>query len=83
LEDTIQNPNEAYEISKKYVENLANADEAAQKEVLARSIEFWKAERLGRSDAAAWENMRDLLLKMGLLKESLDVNEAFTNEFLP
>ena len=83
LADTIQNPNEAYEISKNYVENLANADEAVQKEVLARSIELWKTGQLGQSDATAWENMRDLLLKMGLLKESLDVNAAFTNEFLP
>ena len=83
LADTIRNPDEAYEISKKYVENLANADEAVQKEVLARSIEFWKADRLGESNQAAWENMRDVLLKMGLLKESLDVNAAFTNEFLP
>lgn len=83
IADAIQNPDEAYEISKKYVENLANADETVQKEVLARSIEIWKAERLGFSNATAWENMRDLLLKMGLLKESLDVNAAFTNEFLP
>ena len=83
LAGTIQNPDEAYEISKKYVENLASADEAVQKEVLARSIEFWKADRLGESNQTAWENMRDVLLKMGLLKESLDVNAAFTNEFLP
>ena len=83
IADTIQNPDEAYEISKKYVENLANADEAVQKEVLARSIEFWKAEQLGYSDTSAWENMLDVLLKMGLLTETLDVNEAFTNEFLP
>lgn len=83
IADAIANPNEAYEISKKYVENLANADETVQKEVLARSIEIWKADRLGYSDANAWENMRDVLLKMGLLKESLDVNAAFTNEFLP
>lgn len=80
---TIENPDEAYEISKAYVENLANADEAVQKEVLTRSIEFWKGDQLGRSDPTAWENMLDVLLKMGLLKESLNVNEAFTNEFLP
>lgn len=80
---TIANPDEAYELSKAHVENLAQADEAIQKEVLARSIEFWKAERLGYSNAAAWENMRDLLLKMGLLTAPLDVNAAFTNEFVP
>ncbi len=80
---TIQNPDEAFEISKKYVENLAAADAATQKEVLARSIELWKAERIGYSDAAAWDNMQSTLLKMGLLKAPLDVSEAFTNEFVP
>ena len=83
IADTIQNPDEAYEISKKYVENLANADEAVQKEVLARSIEFWKAEQLGYSDTSAWENMLDLLIQMELLKDTLNINAAFTNEFLP
>jgi len=81
--DTIANPDEAYEISKKYVENLAQADENIQKQVLARSIEFWKAERLGYSNPQAWANMHDLLLKMGLLTKPLDVNQAFTNEFVP
>ncbi len=81
--DTIQNPDEAFEISKKYVENLAAADAATQKEVLARSIELWKAERIGYSDAAAWDNMQSTLLKMGLLKAPLDVSKAFTNEFVP
>ncbi len=80
---TIANPDEAYEISKKYVENLAEADEAVQKEVLARSIEFWKAGRIGYSDPQAWQNMNDLLMQMGLLKGALDVNAAFTNDFLP
>lgn len=83
LAATIENPDEAYEISKKYVESLANADEAVQKEVLARSIEFWKAERIGHSDPQAWANMHELLLKMGLLTAPLDVNAAFTNEFVP
>lgn len=83
LADTIANPDEAYEISKKYVENLDQADPAIQKEVLRRSIELWKADRLGYSDPAAWQNMQDTLLKMGLLKEPLDLNKAFTNEFVP
>lgn len=83
LQDTIADPHEAYEISKKYVENLAEADESVQKEVLARSIELWKAERIGYSNVQAWENMHQLLLDMGLLTKPLDVNEAFTNEFVP
>ena len=83
LADAIANPNEAYEMSKVHVPNLADADEAVQKEVLTRSIDLWKAERLGLSDAQAWGNMQDTLLKMGLLREALDLEKAFTNDFVP
>jgi NitT/TauT family transport system substrate-binding protein len=83
LEHSIANPDEAYELSKPHVENLAQADEAVQKEVLARSIELWKAERIGFSDLQAWENMQETLLRMGLLSEPLDLGQAFTNEFVP
>lgn len=83
LRDTIANPDEAYEISKKYVENLSQADEAVQKQVLARSIEMWKADRLGYSTPDAWSNMNDLLVKMSLLSAPLDVSKAFTNDFVP
>lgn len=86
LADTIADPDEAYEISKNYVEALAQADadeEAVQREVLALSIEMWLADRLGFSQAEAWENMLEVLLSMELLTESLDLGAAFTNEFLP
>jgi NitT/TauT family transport system substrate-binding protein len=83
LADTIENPGEAFEISKKYVEGLGQTDEAVQREVLDVSIEFWGADRLGESDPAAWENMQQVLLDMGLLQEPLELSDAFTNEFLP
>lgn len=83
LQDTINNPQEAYQISKRYVENLAQADETVQKQILATSIELWKADRLGYSDPVAWQNMQDVLLSMGWLKTPLDLSTAFSNEFLP
>jgi NitT/TauT family transport system substrate-binding protein len=82
LADTIADPDEAYEICKKYVENLAEVDEVVQKEVLAASITFWQAETPGYSDPVAWENMQAVLLDMGLLTEPLDLSEAFTNDFI-
>lgn len=83
IEDTIANPNEAYEISTKFVDNLAEMDKDVQMQVLNTSIEFWKAEQTGYSAPQAWENMNDLLVKMELIPEPLDLSKAFTNEFIP
>lgn len=83
LAETIANPDEAYNISLKYVPDLAKADQAAQKEVLARSIGLWQTSHPGHIDPRAWQNMQDTLLKMGLLKQSLDITKAFTNRFIP
>ncbi|MBT3189511.1 MAG: ABC transporter substrate-binding protein [Anaerolineae bacterium] len=83
LEYTAAHPDEAYEISKKYVENLAEADEVVQKEILATSIEFWQIEELGYSDPQAWENMNEVLFEMGLIPEKIEIEKAYTNEFLP
>ena len=83
LTDTLANPEDAYELSKPHVENLAEADEVVQKEVLSRSIDLWQTERPGYSDIQAWQNMQDTLLKMGLLENDLELEKAFTNEFIP
>jgi len=83
ITDTIAHPDEAYEISKKFVENLTQADEVVKKKVMAASIELWKADTPGRSESQAWENMQTVLLNMGLLTQPMDLNKAYTNRFLP
>lgn len=83
IADTIANPDEAYEISMNFVENLKDQDKDVQMQVLLTSIEFWKADRIGFSDAQAWENMNDLLVKMELIPEPIDLDKAFTNQFVP
>jgi NitT/TauT family transport system substrate-binding protein len=82
IADTIANPDEAFEICLKYVEGLAQSDQAIQKQVLAASIEFWKAERLGYSDPQAWQNTQQVLLDMDFLTETMDLSKAFSNDFL-
>lgn len=84
--DAIANPDEAYTISAKYVETLANADPATvatQTQVLAASIQLWKADRLGLSDPEGWGNTQATLLDIGLLTTPLDLSQAYTNAFVP
>ena len=83
LADTIADPNEAFALSESHIPNFADLDASVQKQVLATSVEEWKADRLGYSDATAWENMQDILLEMGLIAEKMDLSKAYTNEFLP
>lgn len=83
IADTIENPDEAYEISKKYVENLADADEAVQRTVLEESIKLWHTQQDGFSEPTGWSNMQQVLLDMELLEDSIEINEAFTNDLLP
>jgi NitT/TauT family transport system substrate-binding protein len=82
LADTLADPDQAFEISKKYVENLDQADQEIQREVLEASIAFWKADQLGYTAPEAWENMQEILLDMGLLTQPLDLKQAYTNEFI-
>jgi NitT/TauT family transport system substrate-binding protein len=82
LTDVLADPDRAFEVSKKYVENLDQADQAIQREVLEASIAFWKAEQLGYIAPQAWENMQAILLDMGLLSQALDLKQAYTNEFI-
>jgi NitT/TauT family transport system substrate-binding protein len=82
IADTIADPDEAFQICLKYVEGMAQADQTIQKEVLTTSIQFWKAAQLGYSDPIAWQNTQQVLLDMGFLTSPLDLNKAFSNDFL-
>ena len=84
IQDTIADPNAAFEISKKYVPNLDQAeDPRTQMEVLNTSVGLWDAPVLGFSDPVAWENMQKVLMDMKIYATTLDVTKAFTNDFLP
>ena len=79
LTDTLADPDEAYEISKKFVDGLDDSRE----EVLMASLEMWQADTLGLSDPTSWETMQGVMLEMGFLAEPLpNLGAVYTNEFV-
>jgi NitT/TauT family transport system substrate-binding protein len=82
LRDAQTDPQEAFQISTKYVENLDQVADV-QQQVLDESIKLWTHDGSGFSDLTAWKNMQDLLLKMGLLSKPLELEQVFSNDFLP
>jgi len=79
---TLEHPDEAFEICKKYVGGLDQEQQEVQKAVLNASLEFWKTDRPGYSSPESWENMQRVLLEMGMLETPLDLNKSFTNQFV-
>jgi NitT/TauT family transport system substrate-binding protein len=82
LADTLADPHAAYDISRKFVENLV-AKDPVQFAVLNNSKELWKADRLGYSDPDAWKLTQDTLLAMGLIEKPIELEKVFTNDYLP
>lgn len=79
LRDTLADPDEAYEISKRYVEGLDDS----RKGVLEASLPIWEADVLGSTDPASWQQTQDLLIEMGLLNGPLpDLDQVYTNRFI-
>jgi NitT/TauT family transport system substrate-binding protein len=83
LNDTIADPDEAFQLSQAHIPNFSEMDATVQKQVLLTSIEQWKTDRPGFSNPQAWENMQAVLLDMGLIESNMDLSKAFTNEFIP
>lgn len=83
VEASLADPDGAFEVSKLYVEGLEESNTDVQREILERSLPFWQGQTIGYSDPEAWENMQSVLLQMDLLEEPTQLDEAFTNDFLP
>ncbi len=87
LADAIADPEEAYQLSRAWVENLAT-DDPIQFKVLENSIKLWDAAlagyaQLGYTDPASWTLTMQTLLDMKLIEEPVDLSGACTNALLP
>jgi len=83
---TLENPDDAFDISREYVPELAGdaATEEVNRAILAKSLEFWRAEggQLGSSVAEDWAASLDTMERMGLVPPGSEVEEMYSNEFV-
>jgi len=82
--DTLENPDEAFEISLEYVPDLPEEEYETQRQVLENSLALWESDAPGMTTPEMWENMQQVLLDTELMAEPLeDLESAYTNEFVP
>jgi NitT/TauT family transport system substrate-binding protein len=81
LADTLGDPGAAFDISTQFVEGLAENAELGRA-VLDATLPFWRAEKLGYSDADTWIVSQQVMSDAALMDTVSQVDELFTNEFL-
>jgi len=82
IQFAVENPDQAYQHCFKYIEGLEDADQEVQMEVMESSLALYQTDPYGYSNPQAWENMQEVLLEMGLMKEHINLSEAYTNDFI-
>lgn len=82
LEDTLADPDAAFEICYDYVEGLEE-NEDVQRAVFEATLSYWRGDPLGWADLAAWEETVQVMVEAELLSEPVVAGDAFTNDFLP
>jgi NitT/TauT family transport system substrate-binding protein len=83
LQDTLDNPEEAFELCLRQVPEAGGENEAVNKAILEASIELWQGENLGRSDPEVWQTSQRFMYQVGLIETESEVDKLFTNQFVP
>ncbi|NWF80296.1 MAG: ABC transporter substrate-binding protein [Chloroflexi bacterium] len=87
LQATLDNPDEAFELSLGFIPEANLGDVELQRQVLLESLPYWAGERtaaegLGYTDSALWVATEQFMRDAGLLAGPVEVEAAFTNEFI-
>lgn len=87
LRATLDDPDAAFTTSLQFIPEATLGDVELQRQVLLESLPYWYSEQttangLGYTDAALWIASEEFMRAAGLLSGPVDVNAAFTNEFV-
>lgn len=87
MQDTISDPQAAFEIALSQIPEAQQGDLTLQRKVLDATLPYWQSDLtkqygLGYTDLEAWKSTHTFLRDAGILQKDLNVEEAFSNEFL-
>jgi NitT/TauT family transport system substrate-binding protein len=84
LQDTLANPDAAFQASLKAVPEAGGAQEATNRAIFDESVKLWLAEpgTLGLSDPAAWTQAATFMQQTKLIPTAVKPEELFTNQFV-
>jgi len=82
LRDTLDDPDGAFAICRRYVPAISDESALLQRAVLEEALSFWRADDLGYSNPAAWEASQAFMRQIGLIEAEVDVSTLFTNDFI-
>jgi NitT/TauT family transport system substrate-binding protein len=83
LQDTLANPDGAFQTSLKAVPEAGGAKQATNRAIFDESVKLWQAEpgTLGLSDPAAWAQAATFMKQTGLIQTAVKPEDLFTNQF--
>ncbi len=83
LEATIADPEAAFATVTRFVPEAGDAKvHAAQRQVLAESIRFWRSDRLGAVDPPRWQESQAFMRSIGLIQREAPVAEMLDGQFV-
>ncbi|MDQ4076407.1 MAG: ABC transporter substrate-binding protein [Chloroflexota bacterium] len=83
IRDTLDNPDEAFEIVvDEWVPEIGGENAEQQRAVLEASLAFWQNDRVGYVPRSTWESSQEFMLNAGLLDEAVAIDEVYTNQFV-
>jgi NitT/TauT family transport system substrate-binding protein len=83
IQDTINNPDEALNVSVEKLPEAGGQNLKATRAVLEATIPLWQNSRVGYVDPAAWAASAKFMKDAGFLKSDFDVSKIYTNRFVP
>ena len=87
LNDTLADPQAAFEISIKEIPEASLSNKELQLEVLNASLPYWSSDKttangLGYTDLETWQKTAQFMFDTKLLPGEVKAEEGFTNEFI-